>query len=586
MIAALLLLAALLRLRGITFGLPYPFAAVDEHLVTDHALAFAGGDLDPRYYAYPAGSFLLHAAADRIAWLCSPHESFAEFAAAFWVAPQHLLLVSRGVTLACALLAVWACGRIASEAAALAGVRSGRRPAAWLASGALALSLLHAANSRWTTVDAPLLAAAAIGLAAALRHLRRGSAKTLVVSAVAIGLAASFKYYGALFALALATAVVARAATEAVRPDGARFAPTAVRRLLGAAVVTALAFLAMAPYTLLDFATFAADFAKLRDHMEKGHFGHDPNRSGAAVYAAHLLSPQVGGALLTLAAMGLLSLLLLAAPWRAGGRAAAMVLLLPALVHFALIARFRSQPVDYLLPLLPALVALAGVAAARVAAALAPRVGAGVARTVVALLALPLLGGGVAAWQQGSALLRPDNRVLLRAWIEARVEPGALVAADTWLDLPLTVECLEQMRDAKASGVLVPQRRPRDEPLVAIEAKLAAARARTAGPAFDFAYLSPIEIGLRDQLFPLLREHGARWLVLDGSRAARAARSGGALLELAEWYRRHLEGPQVVARFGGEQGASGPPLAVLDLTLPEAPSLPAAPPDAPLRSGR
>ncbi len=524
--------------------------------------------MNPHYFAYPAGSFLLHAGAYLVAWLFSPQPTLAEFRAHFWVAPQSLILVSRCVTLATALLAVWGCGRLAAEFARQVGARATRRPAAWIATAAVAASLLHVANSRWTTVDAPLVAAATLGMVLALRHRRRGGWGSAAGSALAIGIAASFKYYGALFASALALAVVLRACDErATSPRCARWRSSAAR-LAAAGLLTAATFLAAAPYTLLDFTTFQSDFATLRTHMEGGHFGHDPTRSGAAVYAAHLLSPQVGPWLLIAAALGGL----LALRQRTG-RAALAIVVVPALLHFALIAQFRAQPVDYLLALLPTLAAGAGVAAAGAAAWVALRTGRRTALVALLALATPLLAGATAAWQQGNALSRPDSRVVMRQWIEANLAPGTLIAADTWLDLPLTVECLEQMRAAKASGDAIPQRRARDEPLEALDAKLAAARGDAGRRAFDFAYLSPIEIGLRDELFALLGEHGGRWLVLDGSRANRAARSGPALAELTEWYRRHLDGPQVVLRIDAADGkSSGPPLALLDLTLPLAPA--------------
>ena len=66
LLAGILLLAAALRLLGIGFGLPYPYANVDEHIVTDHALGFLRGDLDPHYFAYPSLGFDLHAL---LAWV-------------------------------------------------------------------------------------------------------------------------------------------------------------------------------------------------------------------------------------------------------------------------------------------------------------------------------------------------------------------------------------------------------------------------------------------------------------------------------------------------------------------------------------
>jgi hypothetical protein len=553
-------LAAWLRLRALAFGLPYPFAAVDEHLVTDHALAFTAGDWNPRYFAYPSFVFALHALAYLVAGWLGPWASLAAMRADYWVDPAPLLLVSRALTVAVALFTVWAAARLAAELARACGWRGARRLAGVVGALAVATSALHASNSRWTTVDLPMVAAATLGLALALRHLRRGGAGTAAGAAVAVGIAAGSKYYGALFALAVGVVVAARAWRE----GGGR---AAAKRLAVAAVWTIGAFVASSPFVVLDFATFAHDFKELRAHMEGGHFGHDPTRSGAAVYGGLLLGRFVGAWLSLPALLG--ALIALLAPARRlprDARIAAAALLLPAAVHFALIAQFRAQPVDYLLGLLPGLAAFAALAVVAVAAAIAQRTSARAGVAAAWLLAAPLAFGAHYAWDEGSWLARRDSRVAAREWIEAHVAPGALLASDSWIALPLTVDCLEAMRTGKVAGAALPDRRGRDEPLAALDAKLADARAHPGRAAWDFAYLTKLETDLRDDLFPLLREHGCRWLVLDGSHAARAARSGGELTDLAEWYRRHMAGPRVVARFDPADGVlSGPSLVVLDL---------------------
>jgi len=86
LLAGILLLAAALRLLGIGFGLPYPYANVDEHIVTDRALGFLSGDLDPHYFAYPSLCFELHALLAwlqfAVGWIGGRWASLAEFRAA------------------------------------------------------------------------------------------------------------------------------------------------------------------------------------------------------------------------------------------------------------------------------------------------------------------------------------------------------------------------------------------------------------------------------------------------------------------------------------------------------------------------
>ncbi len=51
-LAFIIIAAALLRLWGINFGLPYLFHQ-DEPIVVNHALAYGTGDLNPHFFVIP-----------------------------------------------------------------------------------------------------------------------------------------------------------------------------------------------------------------------------------------------------------------------------------------------------------------------------------------------------------------------------------------------------------------------------------------------------------------------------------------------------------------------------------------------------
>ena len=574
-LGALLLGAFALRRVGLGFGLPFPYANPDEHLVTDHVLALLSGDPNPHYFAYPSLCFELHALAALLQFLGGfvggAWHSLAEFRERCWLEPATLLWTTRTVTLLFATVTVWAVGRLASELARAVGGGSRGPASGWnrpaiVASFALALSALHVANSRFTTVDVPSLFFATLALVHSLKTLRKlpkGRFRDLWLAALFAGLAASCKYYGAIGALAVGGAALL---------GGCRSGATRAKRVLAAAAITIGAFLATSPYIVLDFATFAREFGLLQSHVEGGHLGQDASRSGVAVYAELLVSREVGLWLVIPAALGLLVALR-----RAGGRAALLLVLVPAALHFALIASFKSHPSDYLLALLPPLAALfaVGVGALRPA-------------PLRWLAVLPCLIGGWFALADGLALQRPDTRVLARSWFEAQsaitaatsagnhgapTTGSTAIASDTWLDLPLTADCLATILEGRKSGAALPLRRGRDEPIEQIETRLAAARrtestattADRSAPTYDSTLLTPLELDLRDELPPLLHENGFRWLVLDGSHAARAKRSGGALAERTAWFEKIATGPCVAARFEPGEEASGPLLVVVDV---------------------
>jgi hypothetical protein len=589
LLAGVLALSAAVRLTGIGFGLPFPYAGIDERIVTDRVHGFLRGDLDPHYFAYPSLCFELHGLLGGLRFVVGriggEWSSLAQFRERCWLEPELLLLPSRWLTALLALATVWATSRAACEIGrALApGARAVRRIATIVGALAVATCFLHISNSRAITVDIPCVLFGALALAHSLRHARTGRRRDLLMAALHAGLAGSSKYYGALFALPVAAAALiaarsgtrdASAASAARSGRGSAFG-AGLRSLALAGATTLASFLITSPYVVLDAATFRRDFGLLEHHVEGGHYGHDPAGNGALVYARRLWSEQVGPALLLAAALGV-SLLLLSRRGRGarGVRGAALVLLQQPLVHFALIASFKAQPPDYLLPLLPSLAAAAGAGIAALAATLVARRASSAGRggshaaeaTLAGLLALPLLTGGWHGLEEGLTLRRPDSRVLLREWAASRWPDGTKVASDSWLELPLTPDCVEQIAADRASNATVPRRRGPDWPDEQLAAVVSETRRAPPPVGFDFLLLLPRELDLGDALISTLRDHGFRWLVLDGTHVARTVRIRSQFPTRAALYEKLFRGPWVVARFPDPpESGSGPDLVVCDL---------------------
>jgi len=584
MVVGVLVGAAVVRLLGIGFGLPFPYAAVDERIVTDRVAGFLHGDLDPHYFAYPSLCFELHGvvgwfrfAAGRIAGEWS---SLAQFRELCWLDPEILLLPSRWLTALIGVATVWAAARVAAELARaqLPSSRTTRRTAAVGGALAAATCFLHISNSRTITVDIPCVFFGALALVHALRHARAGRRRDLVMAALHAGLTGSSKYYGALFALPVAAAAVFATAHAARRAQGAgtNVVRLVLAKLALAAATTLAAFLLTSPFVVLDWPAFVRDFAFLQHHVEGGHYGHDPTGNGALVYGRILWSEQVGPALLLAAALGIAFLFVARdASVRRGARAAAVVLLLQPLAHYALIATFKAQPPDYLLPLLPALAGAAGAAiavVARLVAAARRRLSPARHETTVAnaaaagLLALPLLIGGWHGLEEGLALRRPDSRVLLREWTAHQWPDATQVASDSWLELPLTRACVEQIAADRAAPTPLPLRRGGDWTDEQLAAVLAATRRAPPPVGVDFLLLLPRELDLGAPLLATLRANGFRWLVLNGTHAARTERMRARFPARAALYEKLFHGPWVVARFPETpEAGSGPELVVCDL---------------------
>src|SRR5712691_10811892 len=72
-LAAIVLVAAIVRFWGLAFGLPHTFARPDENFIIEVALAFLRGNFTPRFFDYPwlfmwclTGLYLLYYAWGRV----------------------------------------------------------------------------------------------------------------------------------------------------------------------------------------------------------------------------------------------------------------------------------------------------------------------------------------------------------------------------------------------------------------------------------------------------------------------------------------------------------------------------------------
>ena len=166
-LAAILALAALLRLVGIGYGLPLPVLDPDEASIVPRAWRMGHGHLDPGWYDYP--SLLMGLVAPVQSFFGSP-----SFGAARGIA------VLLGL---CGVAATWWLGR-----------RAYGTGAAIVGAAAVAVATTHVAYSRVAVTDVLLTLAVTCVLALAIEG-------RLEWAGLAVGLAASAKYPGAIAAV-------------------------------------------------------------------------------------------------------------------------------------------------------------------------------------------------------------------------------------------------------------------------------------------------------------------------------------------------------------------------------------------------
>ncbi len=224
-LAALLALAASLRIPGLRYGLPFPLLNADEESIVPRAWELVhGGGLDPGWYDYPSLLFLLLA----------PFQAFAD-------APSYG--AGRGVAAGLGLIGVaaaWWLGR--ASYGSLAGLVAG---------AAVAVATVHVAYSHVAVTDVLLTALVTISLALAVQG-------RLEWAGAAAGLAASAKYPGVFLAAPLLAVGWGQ-----------------WRRLAIGAGVAALAFVLTSPFVVWHAGAAWEDISRVQRLAAEGWLGFE-----------------------------------------------------------------------------------------------------------------------------------------------------------------------------------------------------------------------------------------------------------------------------------------------------------------------
>jgi 4-amino-4-deoxy-L-arabinose transferase-like glycosyltransferase len=365
-LAALLAGAGAIRLVGIQYGLPFPLLNPDEANIVPRAWRMAhGGGLDPDWFDYP--SLLMYVLAPFQMWADEPD----------YLAARLVVVV---LALAGIAAAWWLGGRAYDVVAA------------FVAAAVTAVATAHVEYSRMAVTDVPLTLGVAVSLAL-LVH------RQLVPAGIAIGLTASFKYPGFVLLVPLLVAGWGR-----------------WRHLAVSAGLALGAFLATSPYFAVHFGAAVGDVLRVQRDGRRGWLGFEDDPWTPIAFIDRLWE-AMGPALLI--ALGGLVLAL------ARRTLADRVLAAFVVVYFLTLMPLDAHFDRYVLPLVPALGALAGRFRA-----LAP--------VTLLLLVIPL----VWSIRETRPLVRTDTRVLAHDWMDRNLTPGVLVAADPSTAAPADVRVL------------------------------------------------------------------------------------------------------------------------------------------------
>jgi hypothetical protein len=443
--AAIMAVAAALRLWGVTWGLPHAYHP-DEGSILVHALGFGTGDLNPHWFRWP--SLFMYVVSGMYGVYFAAGTAFGDFSSAADLVRQYVAdptpfwLIGRLASVVLGVATVWVTHRFAR--------RSFGEPAALAAAAFMAVMFLHVRDSHYATPDVAATFLVAVSLLLTQRALAHTSPEDLMFAGVFAGLAASAKYPGVLAVAATLFAwivlVRARAASG--------------RTLAAIAAAVAGGFVIGTPFSVLSPSEFARDV--LTQFTMVSHAGVAQEAGsfvdGLREVFARSLGNGVGWPILALALVGAFVPVRfmggapvwsgdedeMAFTYRArqmafAGKSTAIVYSLAVVVVATLMTVKRST---YLTPALPAIAALAGAGLDGALAALfsatsrtpAGRTTAAARRgPVVAFIAVALaLAAAAPTVQFDAALGRTDTRTRAQRWIERHVAPGTRIAVEDY----------------------------------------------------------------------------------------------------------------------------------------------------------
>ena len=355
-LAAILAGAATIRLVGIQYGLPFGnLLNPDEQSIVPRAWKLVhGGGGDPHWFDYP--TLLMYVNAPFQAWQDEP---------------SYLTARIVGVVLALAAIAAsWWLGRRAF----------GTPSAGVVAAAAVAVCTIHVAYSHAAVTDVPLT----LGVAVALALLVAGR---LELAGIAIGLAMGFKYPGVFLLVPLVVAGWKQ-----------------WRRLAVSCVLTVAAFLASSPFIVVHGHQAWHEAFRVQRLARDGWLGFEHDHIAPIAFVGRLWEGL--GPALIVCGIGLAFALV-------RRTRTDLVLASFVIVYFADLLTLSAHFDRYVLPLVPALGALAG----RMRS-LAP--------VTLLLLVVPL------TWsiRDTKQLTRTDTRIVAHRWVDQHIQAGTRIAAD------------------------------------------------------------------------------------------------------------------------------------------------------------
>jgi len=408
----LVLLALVLRLKGLSWGLPQIYEEATP-LRKAWELWGWGPDLffhlNPHFFRYPSLVIYLNFLGQGVLFLLlsltGSIGGVMDYRALYIADPTAFVLTGRWIAL------LFGVGTVSVTFAL--GKRIGGIGVAVIAAFILAVNTFHISRSQMIEVDIPLAFFVTLVLWRALVFMDTPGRKQAVLMGVALGLATSAKYTGAFLIFPVVLAVLM-----------AR--PLRWRELVWTGGAALVVFSITSPFVFLDFRTFWDHLLSERQHMEMGHFGITTD----STFTFYLLA--LGQRILgwPLAICGLAGMAAFTIRARERGRWA-YVLAAFAIPYLLVVSSWAMRADRYLLPVISIFTLFASALVVRLLRSsrieTLPRV---LRATLGWLAVLALSAASLLAYPRHLEDRQTDPRTEARLWIESRFPTGAFIVTE------------------------------------------------------------------------------------------------------------------------------------------------------------
>lgn len=334
-LVVVLVVAFVLRFLHLGHGIPYQIGIDEPEIMSRVVRMMKTGNINPQFFDYPGFIFALHLPVACVRFLVGA--VMQQFPTLDSVTMDDFFLWSRAVTALLGVATVFVVHQV--------GMRWGARHGL-LAAGLMAVMPMHVRESHYVLTDVPVTFFTALTLLMSLAAHEKTTVTAFAWAGAVAGLAMGTKYTAG---LAILMPVIAAWMTLNAKPS--RIACVAA-----AVVAWVVAFLVVAPYTLLDLPGFLNGFARLMTAYRPR--GADAEL-GSVIYLKHLLK-NFGWPAMILMFSGLVLGIVRAV--RGPGRVRWTLLITFPVVFFFSISRQGLIFARYLLPAVPFACVLAAIA--------------------------------------------------------------------------------------------------------------------------------------------------------------------------------------------------------------------------------